>query len=146
MRLQLGHLLGLLVAQLPQLPRPPQRLPQFLYRHKPPPRFLRRLALLRKFGLIGSGPIFFGIEQQQLQGLAVIGPFPEIVLAQKFSLIAVLDRHRLPQFQHLMRAVPAVAIVVPVLEAVRVLGRFCEEEDCILREVLLNLPKLEDYC
>jgi hypothetical protein len=58
----------------------------------------------------------------------------------------VLDRHRLPQFQHLMRAVPAVPIVVPVLETVRVLGRFREKEDCILREVLLNLPKLEDYC
>jgi hypothetical protein len=58
----------------------------------------------------------------------------------------VLDRHRLPQFQHLMRAVPAVPIVVPALETVRVLGRFREKEDCILREVLLNLPKLEDYC
>lgn len=44
-----------------------------------------------------------------------------------------------------MRAVPSVPIVVPVLETVRVLGRFCEQEDCIAREVLVNLPKLVDY-
>ena len=79
-----------------------------------------------KLGLVGKGPVFFGIEEDYLKYFGVIGVLLDYVLSNELHLGAKFDAQVASQFVDLVCTVVAVAAVVAILEAEAVLGGFYE--------------------